>query len=146
MNSNHNSNTTLIQKCSEKGKGYLYLVLKVKPFSEKIVEELRAEVEKRLEVYLCKNIFPKLEKMDQGQFQDPEQSIKVIILLSIKEVLKEMMEENLLTLCPEDLALVDQILSGEEDKHTNEPKDKIEENENEEPKNKNKKKDDNINS
>ena len=78
-NNNNNSNNTtttqtmtLVQNCSENGKRYLHLVLREKPFAEKIVEELKAEIEKRLEIYLNSQIFPQLEKKNISEFKNPE--------------------------------------------------------------------------
>ena len=146
-NNNHNNTTTtqtmtLVQNCSVNGKRYLHLVLREKPFAEKIVEELKAEIEKRLEIYLNTHIFPQLAKMDVSEFKNPEQSIKVIIISSIQEVLKEMMNENLLMLCPEDFALVEQIINSEE-KEINKPMPQNNENKDDKPKNENENKDDN---
>lgn len=154
LSNNNNSNTTttttttttqtmtLVQNCSENGKRYLHLVLREKPFAEKIVEELKAEIEKRLEIYLNTHIFPQLEKIDVSEFNNPEQSMKVIIISSIQEVLKEMMKENLLMLCPEDFALVEQIINSEE-KEINKPTQQNIENKDDKPKNENENKDDN---
>ena len=125
LSNNNNSNTTttttttqtmtLVQKCSENGKRYLHLVLREKPFAEKI---------------------------DVSEFNNPEQSMKVIIISSIQEVLKEMMNENLLMLCPEDFALVEQIINSEE-KEINKPTQQNNENKDDKPKNENENKDDN---
>ena len=153
LSNNNNSNTTtttttttqtmtLVQNCSENGKRYLHLVLREKPFAEKIVEELKAEIEKRLEIYLNTHIFPQLEKIDVSEFKNPEQSMKVIIISSIQEVLKEMMKENLLMLCQEDFALVEQIINSEE-KEINKPTQQNNENKDDKPKNENENKDDN---
>ena len=147
MLSNNNNNTTtqtmtLVQNCSENGKRYLHLVLREKPFAEKIVEELKAEIEKRLEIYLNTHIFPQLEKIDVSEFKNPEQSMKVIIISSIQEVLKEMMNENILMLCPEDFSLVEQIINSEE-KEINKPIQQDNENKDNKPKNENENKDDN---
>ena len=147
MLSNNNNNTTtqtmtLVQNCSENGKRYLHLVLREKPFAEKIVEELKAEIEKRLEIYLNTHIFPQLEKIDVSEFKNPEQSMKVIIISSIQEVLKEMMNENILMLCPEDFSLVEQIINSEE-KEINKPMEQNNENKDDKPENENENKDDN---
>ena len=109
------------------------------PLTEKLSV---AEIEKRLEIYLNTHIFPQLEKIDVSEFNNLEQSMKVIIISSIQEVLKEMMKENLLMLCPEDFALVEQIINSEE-KEINKPTQQNNENKDDKPKNENENKDDN---
>ena len=131
MLSNNNQNTitttttttinNLFQTCSERSRKYLHLVLREKPFAQKIVDELKGE--NRLQIYLQNVIFPKLEKIGPSKFKDLEKSLKVIIILSIKEVMQEMMKENLLALSLEDLHLMDKILDdGENHEKMNEHK------------------------
>ncbi len=102
--------TILTQITLEKGKTILYLALKQKPFAEKVMDEVKSEVEKRLEKYLLQ-IMPKLEN---ATFKDPEQTLKIIILNGIINILKEMIKEDLLQLTTNDFLILYDLLKNEQ--------------------------------
>jgi hypothetical protein len=95
----------------QKGKEILYLVLKRKPFAKEIVEELEKELENRMTIFI-KSIAPKLQNMN---FDDPEQSLKVIILRGLINILKNMIEEHKLELSESDRKILDDIMKDEEE-------------------------------
>lgn len=102
--------TLLAQTNLDRGKNILYLVLKKKPFSEKITENIRKEIEKKLEDYII-SIIPKLEIIE---FRDYEQSLKIIILNAIIKILKEMIRNDLLKLDINDLTKLQDLMKNEE--------------------------------
>ena len=105
------SRTTLLAQTNlDRGKNILYLVLKKKPFSEKITENIRKEIEKKLEDYII-SIIPKLEIIE---FRDYEQSLKIIILNAIIKILKEMIRNDLLKLDINDLTKLQDLMKNEE--------------------------------
>lgn len=106
----YSSYTTLLTQTNlERGKKILYLVLKKKPFSEKINENLGNEIEIKLEQFII-NIIPKLETTE---FRDSEQSLKIIILNAIIKILKEMIRNDLLKLDINDLKILDDLMKNE---------------------------------
>ena len=105
------SNQTL-----NRGKKILHLVLKKKPFTEKIMEELENEISDRMGKFIGR-VYKKLE---QAKFQNPEQSIKVILLKALVGILKNMVKEYQQSLSLDDLKMIEEILQSEEDNIKNE--------------------------
>jgi hypothetical protein len=68
-----------------------------------------------------KSIAPKLENMN---FDDPEQSLKVIILRGLINIIKKMIEEHKLELSESDRKILDDIMKSEEEqqKKVDQPK------------------------
>lgn len=130
----------------QKGKQILHLVLRKKPLTEEVLEELEKEVSDRM-IKFINRIMPKLENT---KFENPEQAIKVILLKGLIKILKKLVAEYQKELSPEDQEFVNQIFANEEnniqleeskisfDKH----KTSIEEDINEDMPNKNKEKKD----
>ena len=95
----------------QKGRQILYLVLKRKPFAKEIIEELEKELEDRMTAFI-KSIAPKLQNMN---FDDPEQSLKVIILRGLINILKNMIEEHKIELSDSDRKILDDLMKNEEE-------------------------------
>ncbi len=93
-----------------KGKQILHLVLKKKPLTEEVLEELEKEVSDRMIKFL-KRIMPKLENT---KFENPEQAIKVILLKALLKILKKLVAEYQKELSPQDQEFVNQIFANEE--------------------------------
>ena len=101
---------TLTQTVLQRGNKILYLILKRKPFIDEIIDEVKADIEQRLNVYLV-SIIPKLQNI---KFKNPEQALKVIILNAIMKILKQMMNEDIIKLDENDLILFYNIVKDEE--------------------------------
>lgn len=119
MNKNNSASTTcLSQILIQKGNKILYLVLKTKPFSEEIIEEVRNIIKERLHKSLL-NIVPRIENV---QFKDPEQTLKIIILNAIIKILNNMIKEDIIKLNENDLKILYNLLENEEIKLNNDDK------------------------
>ena len=94
----------------QKGREILYLVLRKKPFSKEIIEIIEREVEKRFQNYIL-TIASQLENV---KFKDPEKCLKIIILKSIINILKNMIQEDIIKLSENDLNVLFQLLNEEE--------------------------------
>lgn len=103
--------TEVINSSVDEGKKVLYLVLKKKSFSRQIIEEIEKEVEKRIPAFI-QSITPKLENM---KFKDKEQSLKVIILRGIINIIKKILEEDIIKLSESDRKALEEIMKEEED-------------------------------
>ena len=100
---------TLTQIVLQRGNQILYLVLHKKPFVDEIIDEVRDDIEQRLNECLVR-IIPKLQNI---KFKNPEQSLKVIILNVIMEILKQMINEDIIKLDENDLMLLYNIIDEE---------------------------------
>ena len=100
---------TLTQIVLQRGNQILYLVLHKKPFVDEIIDEVRDNIEQRLNEYLVR-IIPKLQNIE---FKNSEQSLKVIILNVIMEILKQMINEDIIKLDENDLMLLYNIIDEE---------------------------------
>ena len=109
---------TLTQNLLQRGNQILYLVLQRKPFVDEIIDEVRANIEKRLYEYLV-SIIPKLQNI---KFKNPEQSLKIIILNAIMKILKQMINEDIIKLNENDLMLFYNIVKNEEMKFVEDEK------------------------
>ena len=123
---------TLTQTVFKRGNQILYLVLQRKPFADEIIDEVRAELEKRLYVFL-QSIIPKLQNI---QFSNPEQSLKIIILNAIIKILNQMIKEDIIKLNENDLLTFYNMVKNEEMKFVDEEMPKNNENEINKPENK----------
>lgn len=94
----------------KKGREIIYLVLRKKPFSTEIFGNIEKDVEKRLSDFII-SIGSQLEKM---KFKDPEQCLKILILKSIINILRNMIKEDIIKLSEYDLNILNQLLSEEE--------------------------------
>lgn len=106
--------STVIQqitdKAIKKGKKALYLVLKKKSFSQKVIEKLEKEIEIRMQKFL-EEIYPKLIEL---KFEKPKESIKYIILKGLINILKKMINEHSIELSKEDANALDDIMKDDE--------------------------------
>lgn len=93
-----------------KGKQILHLVLKQKPFTVEVIEEIEKDIEIRMGQFI-QTISPKLENMN---FENPEQSLKVIILRGLINVLKELIQEHKIPLTESDIKSLNEIMAKEE--------------------------------
>ena len=109
---------TLTQIVLQRGNQILYLVLKKKPFVDEIIDEVRDNIEQRLNEYLVR-IIPKLQNIE---FKNSEQSLKVIILNVIMKILKQMINEDIIKLDENDLMLLYNIIKDEEMKFVEDEK------------------------
>lgn len=123
---------TLTQTVFKRGNQILYLVLQRKPFADEIIDEVRAELEKRLYVFL-QSIIPKLQNI---KFSNPEQSLKIIILNAIIKILNQMIKEDIIKLNENDLLTFYNMVKNEEMKFVDEEMPKNNENEINKPENK----------
>ena len=109
---------TLTQIVLQRGNQILYLVLKKKPFVDEIIDEVRDNIKQRLNEYLVR-IIPKLQNIE---FKNSEQSLKVIILNVIMKILKQMINEDIIKLDENDLMLLYNIIKDEEMKFVEDEK------------------------
>ena len=123
---------TLTQNLLQRGNQILYLVLQRKPFVDEIIDEVRANIEKRLYEYLV-SIIPKLQNI---KFKNPEQSLKIIILNAIIKILNQMIKEDIIKLNENDLLTFYNMVKNEEMKFVDEEMPKNNENEINKPENK----------
>ena len=123
---------TLTQTVFKRGNQILYLVLQRKPFADEIIDEVRAELEKRLYGFL-QSIIPKLQNI---KFSNPEQSLKIIILNAIIKILNQMIKEDIIKLNENDLLTFYNMVKNEEMKFVDEEMPKNNENEINKPENK----------
>lgn len=106
----------------------LYLVLKKKPFTQQIIEEIQEEMEKRFSQYL-QNIIHKLINM---KFDNPNQALKVLFLKILINVANQMVNEDKIHLSNSDLKLLEEIYK-EEDKNDNMKKEENDDSKKESP-------------
>jgi len=106
---------SITQTTIEKGKHILHLILKKKPLTVKVIEEINDELEKRLTKFLD-NIFIKIKDM---KFDNPEQTLKVIIIKGLINILKKMIEENSIKLTEEDKKILDEIMIEDNNNNIN---------------------------
>jgi hypothetical protein len=123
---------TLTQTVFKRGNQILHLVLQRKPFADEIIDEVRAELEKRLYGFL-QSIIPKLQNI---KFSNPEQSLKIIILNAIIKILNQMIKEDIIKLNENDLLTFYNMVKNEEMKFVDEEMPKNNENEINKPENK----------
>ena len=102
--------TVLEENIIKKSRNTLHLVLRQRGFADDIIDSINNEVEKRLQQYLNK-IASKMENMN---FDNPEESIKFLLLKKIIEILEEMSKEKIANLSEEDKKLIFDILNGKD--------------------------------
>lgn len=112
MRSNNSIITQIETSSIKKSREILYIVLKEKPISEEVKQELEREIENRL-VKFIQSISPKLQNM---YFENKEQSLKVIILRGLINILQKMIEEHKMQLSESDQKALQEIMKEEEDK------------------------------
>ena len=112
MRSNNSIITQIETSSIKKSKEILYIVLKEKPISEEVKQELEIEIENML-VKFIQSISPKLQNM---YFENKEQSLKVIILKGLINILQKMIEEHKMQLSESDQKALQDIMKEEEDK------------------------------
>jgi hypothetical protein len=101
---------TTSNQALNRGRQILHLVLQKKPFSEKIMEELENEISDRMGKFVSR-IYKKLE---QTKFENPQQSIKVILLKALVQIMRNMVKEYQQSLSPDDLKIIEEIFQKEE--------------------------------
>ena len=104
--------------CKNKGRKVLYLVLKKKSFEKEIIEKIEKELEVKLKDFL-KDIEPKIRNVE---FEDPENSLKVIFLEGLINILQELLQKSIGKLSKDDKKILDEIVY-KDDKFQN-PSDK----------------------
>ena len=102
--------TVLEENIIKKSRNTLHLVLRQRGFADDIIDSINNEVEKRLQQYLNKIA----SKMDSMNFDNPEESIKCLLLKKIIEILEEMSKEKIANLSEEDKKLIFDILNGKD--------------------------------
>lgn len=111
--SNLSQTITLVeQKVTTKAKKTLYLVLKKKGFAEEIIDNIDKELEKRLIEYL-KNIAPKLNQMN---FDNPEEALECLLLKQMIKILDDILKEKMLNLNEEDKKKLFDFFKNEDEK------------------------------
>ena len=103
--------TTLIDKCIDKGKKVLYLVLNKKTDENIIIEELQNELDIKMKKFIEKNI----ETIKNAKFEDYETSLKYIIIKALINFLRKMIEENMGKLSEEDKKIIENIMKEDND-------------------------------
>ena len=114
----------IYQTSVKKGKKVLYLVLKKKPSSKDMLQKLEKEVEERLKNYLIE-IAPKLNAL---KLDNPEESLKYIILKGLINILKSMINEHSISLSEEDRSILNDIMKEDDDKEKEKEKEKEKQN------------------
>ena len=111
MEKEKNNLNDIIKKSIKKGKKVLHNILKKKArfHFKAVIEELDKEIEERMNLYL----FSMLPKLKNIQFEDKEQSLKIIILKALINILKKMVDEHSIKLSEEDNKLLDNILEDD---------------------------------
>ena len=102
--------TVLEENIIKKSRNTLHLVLRQRGFADDIIDSINNEVEKRLQQYLNKIA----SKMDNMNFDNPEESIKCLLLKKIIEILEEISKEKIANLSEEDKKLIFDILNGKD--------------------------------
>ena len=109
-------NTTTIStetestKIIKQGQEIMYKILKRKPVDfEKIMKDLNVNIENRFNDRM-KKVLPQVENK---KFDNPEKSLRVVMLNVLIKVLTELSEEMLLTLDENDKKLIDEIMTTE---------------------------------
>lgn len=97
--------TLMEKKVLKKVRRTFYLVLKQKNLEDKIIDDLKDEVERRFLKFI-KEIAPRLEKLS---FDDPETAIKVILIKGIIKILNDLENEKKINLSKEDIKVIDDI-------------------------------------
>ena len=103
--------TTLIDKCIDKGKKVLYLVLNKKTDENIIIEDLQNELDIKMKKFIEKNI----ETIKNAKFEDYETSLKYIIIKALINFLRKMIEENMCKLSEEDKKIIENIMKEDND-------------------------------
>lgn len=92
-----------------KGKKILHLVLKPKINEGNIIKELEDEIEKRLGNFINKMS----NKLLNTKFDNPEESLKYILLKALSIILEQLFNELHLELSPHDKELFNLVMEGE---------------------------------
>lgn len=104
--------TLLEKKIINNGNKAFYLVLKKKDFADEIIDNLKDEVEKRFHNFI-REITPKLEKLN---FEDPETSLKYLLIKGLIKILNNMEKEKSLNLSEEDRKIINDIFKEDDNK------------------------------
>ena len=109
--------TTLIDKCIDKGKKVLYLVLNKKTDENIIIEDLQNELDIKMKKFIEKNS----ETIKNAKFENYEASLKYIFIKALINFLEKMIEENKGKLSEEDKKIIENIMKEDNDpKYDNE--------------------------
>ena len=93
-----------------RGNKILYLVLHKKPFYAEAMEQLEKEIAERLNQFIDR-VYNKLEN---AKFENPEQSIKVLLLKALYRILRNLAKEYEKNLSPADIKEIEEIFQNEE--------------------------------
>ena len=106
---NNSRTQTIIQEVEkhaiQKGRNILYLVLKKKTKDTKFIEDLEDEIEKRMGNFINKMS----NKLLNTKFDNPEESLKYILLKALSIILEELLKELEFQLSPHDKELLNTI-------------------------------------
>jgi hypothetical protein len=83
-------------------------ILKKNSFAENIIRNLEIEVEKRFQIFLNN----KLPSLKSKKFDDPENSLKYIMLKAIINILDDLFYEKMITISESDKILIRNILNN----------------------------------
>ena len=113
---NNTKTQQIYEECANKGRNVLFLVLKKKSFEKEIIENLEKELDVKMQQFLIK-IEPKIRNV---KFDDPEKSLRLILLKGLINILKKMIQENIGELSLDDQKLLEEIMN-EDDKSKKSP-------------------------
>jgi hypothetical protein len=113
---NANTITQVYNNYSKKTKNVLYLVLQKKSLEQKVIDDLEKELETKMLNFL-KKIEPKLQNTN---FENPEASIKLVLLKGFIKILEKMIKDKFGQLSEHDQNLINEIMNGEEKKNNKE--------------------------
>lgn len=99
------------KKVLKKGKKALYLVLRQKTFSDKIIDELEIEIERKFKNFLM-DIAPKLKNI---KLEDKENGLKYILIKGLINILNQMLNERMIILSDNDRNIVNSIFEEKDD-------------------------------
>ena len=102
--------TQVYDNCVNKGKKTLFLVLKKKSEEKQIIEDIEKELEHKMKLFLQK-ILPKIQNL---KFENPEKSLRVIILKGLINALKDLIKQYFGELSQNDQNLINGIMDEDE--------------------------------
>jgi DNA polymerase III delta prime subunit len=106
INTEINLIKTESSKIIEQGKNIVYTILKRKPLNtEEILKQLEKEIEKRFQDRI-KEITPSIEN---AKFDNPETSLKLILVKVMIEILDALFFEKMIALDEEDKKIVNDV-------------------------------------
>jgi hypothetical protein len=110
-----NKTQSLTQVCTDvikKGKNTLYLILRPKPLPEKIIDDLKEEVEKRFLAF----INSKRDLLESINPENPEKFYECFFLKAMINVLEKMLEEKKISLSERDKNTLKELFEKESQK------------------------------